>query len=84
MKVNVEISLYVLSDTYKDKVMQFLVDISQRKEIQITFTDMSTQLRGEYTDIMSILTNQLKEVIEQEKVVVLIKMTNTHHDFKKN
>lgn len=83
MKVNVEISLYVLSDSYKDKVMNFLIDISKRKDIQITFTDMSTQLRGDYDEIMSLLAAELKEVFETDKVVVMIKMSNTQHDFKK-
>ena len=62
MKVTVELSLYPLVEEYTQVIIGFIRRLKQHESIQVRTTAMSTYVTGNYDDVMSILTSELKEV----------------------
>ena len=60
MKASIDISLYPLSDDYIPAIKNFIDRISAYDEINCVRGDLSTQLFGNYDDIMDLLKVELK------------------------
>ena len=55
MKASVDISLYPLADEYIPAIKQFIDRVQQYPEVAVIRNDLSTQLYGDYEQIMDLL-----------------------------
>ncbi len=52
MRITAEVSLYPLRDDYIPKILSFVRTLREMPGIEVLTNQMSTQLRGELTDVM--------------------------------
>ena len=55
MKASVDISLYPLADEYIPAIKEFIEKVQQYPEVAVIRNDLSTQLYGDYDQIMDLL-----------------------------
>jgi uncharacterized protein YqgV (UPF0045/DUF77 family) len=55
MKASVDISLYPLADEYIPAIQEFIDRVQQYPEVAVIRNDLSTQLYGDYEQIMDLL-----------------------------
>lgn len=55
MKASVDISLYPLADEYIPAIKEFIERVQQYPEVAVIRNDLSTQLYGDYDQIMNLL-----------------------------
>lgn len=55
MKASVDISLYPLADEYIPAIKEFIERVQQYPEVAVIRNDLSTQLYGDYEQIMDLL-----------------------------
>ena len=55
MKASVDISLYPLADEYIPAIQEFIDRVQQYPEVAVIRNDLSTQLFGDYEQIMDLL-----------------------------
>jgi len=79
MKISVECSLYPLDKDYLAPIEHFIKSINTHEKIDIETNNMSTQIYGDYKDVMKILDSSIFETFKRnEKIVIIIKMVNTN------
>ncbi|MFO8066835.1 MAG: YkoF family thiamine/hydroxymethylpyrimidine-binding protein [Bacteroidales bacterium] len=77
MKVSIELSLYPLSEEYIPQIIDFIHCLKQNKDVEMEVNDMSTQIFGEYSVVMSLLTNEIEKTFKaNNKAVVVMKILN--------
>jgi uncharacterized protein YqgV (UPF0045/DUF77 family) len=79
MKTTVEISLYKLQeensvDNYKVIVKEFLNKINN-KNLEIETNGLSSIIYGEYSDIIKLLNNEVKDFLEKYRTVFVLKIS---------
>lgn len=77
MVATVEISMYALEDAYEQKVIDFIQRIKHNKNIRVEVNGLSTQLFGEYDELMNLLRDEMKTVFENGKAVFLLKLAGS-------
>ncbi len=60
MKISVDISLYPLADDYIPAIKEFIERVQQYPDIAVVRNDLSTQLFGDYDQVMELLKIELK------------------------
>ncbi len=60
MKASVDISLYPLADEYIPAIKEFIERVQLYPEVAIVRNDLSTQLYGDYDQVMDILKVEVK------------------------
>jgi uncharacterized protein YqgV (UPF0045/DUF77 family) len=60
MKISVDISLYPLADDYIPAIKEFIERVQQYPGIAVVRNDLSTQLFGDYDQVMELLKIELK------------------------
>lgn len=60
MKASVDISLYPLADEYIPAIKEFIERVQVYPEIVVVRNDLSTQLYGDFEQIMEVLTVEVK------------------------
>ena len=60
MKASVDISLYPLADEYIPAIKEFIERVQEYPEIAVLRNDLSTQLYGDFNQIMALLTVEIK------------------------
>ena len=77
MKVAVDISLYPLTEDFIPPIQDVIERLNAHPSIEVVTNAMSTQLRGEYGDVMGVLDREIKWTFEQcPKAVFAIKILN--------
>ena len=77
MKVAVDISLYPLTEDFIPPIQDVIERLNQHDGVSVVTNPMSTQLRGEFEDVMSALQQEVKTTFEQTpKAVFAIKILN--------
>ncbi len=76
MKITVEISMYPLRENYVDPIQAFIKKLDQYPEIIRKTNTLSTQISGEYNDVMDCLNNEIKPVFEKYITSFVIKIVN--------
>ena len=77
MKVAVDISLYPLQEDLIPPIVNVIERLNSHDGLYVDTNAMSTQIRGEYDDVMAILTGELKKTFEQlPKAVFVMKILN--------
>ena len=61
MKITVEISMYPLDSDYKPAIRAFIHELRGYGDIETVTNQMSTQVRGEFDDVMPAVTGCIKE-----------------------
>ena len=77
MRVAVDISLYPLSENFIPPIKDVIARFNQYSDISVATNPMSTQLRGEFDDVMDALRKELGTTFEQvPKAVFAIRILN--------
>ena len=77
MKVAVDISLYPLDADFIPPIKDVIERLNGHPELTVATNPMSTQIRGEYADVMAALTTEIGATFEQvPKAVFAIRILN--------
>jgi uncharacterized protein YqgV (UPF0045/DUF77 family) len=77
MRVAVDISLYPLAEEFLMPIKDVIRRLNDHESVEVATNAMSTQLRGEYADVMNVLEQEIKRTFEQvPKAVFAIRILN--------
>lgn len=77
MRVAADISLYPLNEEFVRPIQDVIERLRAHVDIEVATNSMSTQLRGEYADVMRALEQEIGQTFETEpKAVFVIKLLN--------
>ncbi|MCB1581485.1 MAG: YkoF family thiamine/hydroxymethylpyrimidine-binding protein [Marinicella sp.] len=77
MKVSVEISLYPLDQNYIPPIQAFIDRLNSYAELKVVENTMSTQVYGEYQQVLSIINKEMQRTHEQSpKAAFVMKVLN--------
>jgi len=80
MRVAVDISLYPLTEDFIPPIDDVIARLNKHKSVEVSTNAMSTQLRGEYADVMAALHQEIKTTFDaMPKAVFAIKILNNPH-----
>lgn len=74
MKVSIDISMYPLKPDYAPTIKKFISALKSYSDFQIHENKMSTQVFGEYDDVMNVVQKEIKLASEDPKVVFVLKV----------
>lgn len=72
MQLSVEISLYPLADEYRPVIKEFVERLATYENLVVNTNTMSTQIFGEFSEVMSVLTRELEQVYQKVPSQVLV------------
>lgn len=77
MRVAVDISLYPLAEEFLTPIREFIERLNNNLSLEIRTNPMSTQIRGEYDEVMAVLQSEMKTTFERTpKAVFAIRILN--------
>lgn len=74
MQATIEISMYPLTDDYANQVLAFLEKVNSYEGIQVETNGVSTQIFGEYDQLMQLLQTEIKAVLEAQMAMFVLKI----------
>lgn len=74
MNCTIEISMYPLDQAYESIVLEFLSRLRQHTGIQIETNGVSTQIFGDYTEVMSLVQEEMKTSLLEGKAIFVMKV----------
>ena len=79
MKCSVEISMYPLDVNYIEAITLFIKNLKKHPFITLKTNGMSTQVFGDYDNVMTALQKEMKtSFLLEQKVVFNMKVINSH------
>lgn len=82
MNTSVEISYYPLNIEYVPPIKGFIERINTYDKLRVQTSGMSTQVFGEYDDVMHAITTEIKRSFEIPHSVFVLKIINADLDIK--
>jgi uncharacterized protein YqgV (UPF0045/DUF77 family) len=77
MRVAVDISLYPLADEFLAPIRDIIARLNTHDSLEVRTNPMSTQIRGDYDDVMSALQREMKTTFKTvPKAVFAIRILN--------
>lgn len=76
MKISVELSYYPLNNEYLEPIKGFIQRMNTYANLVVNTNGMSTQVFGEYDEVMSALTTEMKKSFELPHSIFIIKVIN--------
>ena len=76
MKTSVDISYYPLKDEFIPHILDFIDRMNKYDNIICQTNGMSTQVFGEYDDVMGALTEEIRKSFELPHSVFILKIIN--------
>ncbi len=76
MKTSVEISYYPLNDNYLQHIIDFIKRLNTHEKLTIKTNGMSTQVFGEFDEVMNSITKEIKKSFELPHSVFMLKVIN--------
>jgi uncharacterized protein YqgV (UPF0045/DUF77 family) len=77
MRVAVDISLYPLADEFLPPIQDVIERLNGYDRLEVHTNPMSTQIRGEYSDVMTALQTEIETTFQQlPKAVFAIRILN--------
>jgi len=76
MKTSVEISYYPLNVEFIPHIKDFINRLNNYDEIYVKTNGMSTQVFGDYKNVMNILTNEIEKSFQLPHSVFALKIIN--------
>lgn len=64
MEISVDISLYPLKEDYVEPILAFIKGLESNPKITVKKNQLSTQVYGDYDDVMALITSEMKDVFE--------------------
>jgi len=80
MNTSVEISYYPLNVEYIPPIKGFIERMNKYEKLRIKTSGMSTQIFGEYSDVMQALTTEIEKSFELPHSVFVMKIINADLD----
>jgi len=78
MQLSIEISKYPLTPNYIPEIQSFIDRLNTYTTIKVVTNTMSTQIFGEYDDVMNALKNEMKTSFEKDvKQIMVVKFINS-------
>lgn len=74
VKASIEISLYPLQSDYKERITEFILRLREHQNIEVITNGMSTQIFGEYDELMDILKKELKPEMNDHRCMAVVKI----------
>lgn len=75
MLASLEISLYPLTESYEEIIIDFLKDTNVNyPNLRIETNGLSTQIFGSYDTLMELMQNEIKTVLDENKAVFVFKL----------
>lgn len=79
MKASIEISMYPLNEEYVDFILDFINNLNANKNIEVQTNGMSTQIFGDYFEIMKTLTDEMYNSYQKAgKAIFVLKIVNAY------
>ena len=72
MKISADLSLYPLTDGYVEPIRDFIRRLSECESIEIQRNRISTQVFGEYDDVMNAINKCMKQTFEESGTFVMV------------
>ena len=67
--------MYPLAEDYKQPILGFIEQLRNR-DISVSVSDLSTQVTGDYDEIMEVITGEIKDTFKTGKVAFVVKVIN--------
>jgi uncharacterized protein YqgV (UPF0045/DUF77 family) len=80
MKTSVEISYYPLNKEFIPYIKDFIERMKRYTEIAVRTNSMSTQVFGEYKNVMNALTNEIEKSFSLPHSVFVLKIINADRE----
>ncbi len=80
MKTSIDISYYPLNQEYIVPIKGFIDRLNEYKELRVYTNGMSTQVFGEYREVMNAITNEIEKSFELPHSVFVLKIINADLD----
>jgi uncharacterized protein YqgV (UPF0045/DUF77 family) len=78
MRISVDISLYPLNENYVDPILTFIAKLETNPNLIVKRNSLSTQIFGEYRDVMDCLDDEIEAVFDAvPESVFVLKMVGT-------
>jgi len=78
MRISIDISLYPLTEGYVEPILAFIAKLENNPKLKISPNNLSTQIFGEYRDVMDAMDSEIEAVFEQlPHSVFVLKMIGT-------
>ena len=73
MRISIDISLYPLTEGYVEPILAFINQLETNSKLIVKRNSLSTQVFGEYRDVMDMMNSEIENVFKQlpESVFVL-------------
>ena len=76
MKTSVDISYYPLQPEFVTPILDFIKRLNEYENIEAVTNGMSTQVFGEYFDVMNAITQEIHKSFEIPHSVFVLKVIN--------
>jgi len=78
MRISVDISLYPLNENYVEPILSFIAKLETNTKLIVKRNSLSTQVFGEYRDVMDCLDDEIEAVFDAIPAsVFVLKMIGT-------
>lgn len=78
MRISVDISLYPLTQDYVEPILAFIDQLETNSKLIVKRNSLSTQVFGEYRDVMDMMDSQIEQLFSQiPESVFVLKMIGT-------
>ena len=76
MNTSIEISYYPLKDDFIPHILDFINRLNKHEKLSVKTNGMSTQVFGEYFDVMNAITKEIHKSFELPHSVFILKIIN--------
>ncbi len=76
MKISVDISYYPLKDEFIPPILDFIDRMNRYESLTVQTNGMSSQVFGEYFEVMKALTHEIHQSFELPHSVFILKVIN--------
>jgi uncharacterized protein YqgV (UPF0045/DUF77 family) len=64
MRISLDISLYPLTEDYIEPILEFILQLESNEKLVVKRNSLSTQVFGEYRDVMDCIDREMEAVFE--------------------
>jgi uncharacterized protein YqgV (UPF0045/DUF77 family) len=72
MRISVDISLYPLTEDYVEPILAFIAQLESNSKLIVKRNSLSTQVFGEYRDVMDMLDKEIEVVNTRQMIALFI------------
>ncbi len=73
VKLTAEISLYPLNENFVPFIREFINKLTSYNELTVQSNNVSTQISGNFDDVMRIIGDEMKHVMLKQRSVMVVK-----------